>query len=171
MKEKSNSSEEIKNKDNNFTNDISYQKYRNEQIQNEIKMSNAYLRNTNSQEEKITDNLLKISCLICLILISLSVLVTFLGKNMVKLKARDDNFFMGFSFIGIRTKDQSNLTNDYSIFCLNKKCSFGQSCQLDLELLKEEFDISCRDLLEFRNAGIIVTINLNKVDSILFHLG
>ena len=139
-------------------NDTSSQKNRDEIIQNEIKMSDAHLRNCNDQEEKISNNLLKISIFLSTIVISLTILVFLYTKNIINIinpKCEEEQ--ISFSFLHFSHKIESK-GYSYSLYCINNSCnvSVSDQCEFKLKSIQENFKLECEDFLNIKIAGLIV---------------
>lgn len=155
--ERSDKSEEVK-ANNSGNNDTSNQKNREEYIANEIKISNAYLKSANEQEEKITDKLLKISMLLSIVIITISIIMIYSSPTLVKVNLKDDsnkeneNTILAFSFLYMtRQNGNDTVIQKYNLSDIQKICNFP-----NINKMLHDFDLLCEEVYNFRNSAEIV---------------
>lgn len=145
----------------NSNRDSNNEKKRDDFIESEIGISNAYLQSINDQDEKITDNLLKISIFLSFMIITMSQLMLFLTRGAVKVEIKNNDDTLNFAFLYF-TYVNSGKQSIYSIFCIEDECN--SSCNgVDFNELMVKFNLKCENFTDFKKAGTNVNININKV--------
>lgn len=141
--------------------------YREEKILSDQMMADNLLKMKNVSDEIITHNMLKISIAINIGIIIFNFYLLFFSHHVLDSDDRRVNrdiSIVGISFRFIKVIHKNSRDNqEISLLCVeNDACKKSESCNslISFTDITDKYNLSCEDLYNFKNSGLIVTSSL-----------